>query len=95
MAFLENLQAPIREVAIRFLGLTAWQLDQRSQDKLDAICNGQDSKSLVQCLASQTILILDTFRNHLPARSSLWMLFHRMTAMYTRESPVIQAAQLP
>ncbi|CAM4438378.1 unnamed protein product [Lepidochelys olivacea] len=75
--------------------LTAWQLDQRSQDKLDAICNGQDSKSSVRCLASQTILILDTFKNYLPARSSLWTLFHRMTVMCTRESPVIGAAQLP
>ncbi|CAM5172941.1 unnamed protein product [Eretmochelys imbricata] len=38
MAFVENLQAPIREAAIRFLGLTARQLDQQSQEKLDAIC---------------------------------------------------------
>ncbi|CAM5130584.1 unnamed protein product, partial [Natator depressus] len=39
MAFVENPQAPIREAAIRFLGLTARQLDQQSQEKLEAICN--------------------------------------------------------
>ncbi|XP_043390800.1 maestro heat-like repeat-containing protein family member 7 [Chelonia mydas] len=41
MAFLKNPQAPIREAAIRFLGLTARQLDQKSQEKLEAIFNGE------------------------------------------------------
>ncbi|XP_065450141.1 maestro heat-like repeat-containing protein family member 7 [Chrysemys picta bellii] len=77
MAFLENPQTPLRQAAIRFIGLAARQLDQRSQDKLDAICNDlkglqQDSNSSVQSLASQTIFILEAFKNHPPAHSSLW-----------------------
>ncbi|XP_074978767.1 maestro heat-like repeat-containing protein family member 7 [Caretta caretta] len=100
MAFLENPQAPIREAAIRFLGLTARQLDQKSQEKLDAIFNvlkglQQDSKSSVRCLASQTMLILNACKKHRPARASLQTLLHRMRLMCTRESPVIEAAQLP
>ncbi|XP_074978769.1 maestro heat-like repeat-containing protein family member 7 [Caretta caretta] len=100
MAFLENPQAPIREAAIRFLGLTARQLDQKSQEKLDAIFNvlkglQQDSKSSVRCLASQTMLILNACKKHRPARASLRTLLHRMRLMCTRESPVIEAAQLP
>ncbi|CAM4701570.1 unnamed protein product [Caretta caretta] len=100
MAFLENPQAPIREAAIRFLGLTARQLDQKSLEKLDAIFNvlkglQQDSKSSVRCLASQTMLILNACKKHRPARASLRTLLHRMRLMCTRESPVIEAAQLP
>ncbi|XP_074978773.1 maestro heat-like repeat-containing protein family member 7 [Caretta caretta] len=100
MAFLENPQAPIREAAIRFLGLTARQLDQKSLEKLDAIFNvlkglQQDSKSSVRCLASQTMLILNACKKHRPARASLQTLLHRMRLMCTRESPVIEAAQLP
>ncbi|CAM4619534.1 unnamed protein product [Lepidochelys kempii] len=100
MAFVENPQAPIREAAIRFLGLTARQLDQQSQEKLEATCNvlkglQQDSKSSVRCLASQTMLILNACKKHRPARASLRTLLHRMRLMCTRESPVIEAAQLP
>ncbi|XP_065435323.1 maestro heat-like repeat-containing protein family member 7 isoform X2 [Chrysemys picta bellii] len=100
MAFLENPQTPLRQAAIRFIGLAARQLDQRSQDKLDAICNDlkglqQDSNSSVQSLASQTIFILEAFKNHPPAHSSLWTCFHRIRTMCTKESPVIEAAQLP
>ncbi|CAM5134172.1 unnamed protein product [Natator depressus] len=99
MAFLKNPQAPIREVAIRFLGLTARQLDQKSQEKLDAIFNvlkglQEDSKSSVRCLALQTVLILNTCKKHRPARASLRTLLQRMRLMCTRESPVIEAAQL-
>ncbi|CAM4620526.1 unnamed protein product [Lepidochelys kempii] len=100
MAFVENPQAPIREAAIRFLGLTARQLDQQSQEKLEAICNvlkgfQQDSKSSVRCLALQTMLILKACKKHRPARASLWTLLHRMRLMHTRENPVIEVAQLP
>ncbi|CAM4688116.1 unnamed protein product [Lepidochelys olivacea] len=100
MAFLKNPQAPIREAAIRFLGLTARQLDQQSQEKLEAICNvlkglQQDTKSSVRCLALQTMLILNAFKKHRPARASLRTLLYRMRLMCTRESPVIEAAQLP
>ncbi|CAM5122572.1 unnamed protein product [Natator depressus] len=100
MAFLEDPQDPIREAAIRFLGLTARQLDQQSQEKLDAICNvlkglQQDSKSSVRCLALQTMLILNACKKHRPARTSLRTLLHRMRLMHTRENPVIEAAQLP
>ncbi|CAM4318232.1 unnamed protein product [Lepidochelys olivacea] len=100
MAFVENPQAPIREAAIRFLGLTARQLDQQSQEKLEAICNvlkglQQDSKSSVRCLALQTMLILNACKKHRPARASLRTLLHRMRLMHTRENPVIEAAQLP
>ncbi|CAM5122854.1 unnamed protein product [Natator depressus] len=100
MAFVENPQAPIREAAIRFLGLTARQLDQQSQEKLEAICNvlkglQQDSKSSVRCLALQTMLILNACKKHRPARTSLRTLLHRMRLMHTRENPVIEAAQLP
>ncbi|CAM5130284.1 unnamed protein product [Natator depressus] len=100
MAFLEDPQDPIREAAIRFLGLTARQLDQQSQEKLDAICNvlkglQQDSKSSVRCLALQTVLILNACKKHRPARTSLRTLLHRMRLMHTRENPVIEAAQLP
>ncbi|CAM5134208.1 unnamed protein product [Natator depressus] len=99
MAFLKNPQAPIREVAIRFLGLTARQLDQKSQEKLDAIFNvlkglQEDSKSSVRCLALQTVLILNACKKHRPARASLRTLLQRMRLMCTRESPVIEAAQL-
>ncbi|CAM4620005.1 unnamed protein product [Lepidochelys kempii] len=99
MAFVENPQAPIREAAIRFLGLTARQLDQQSQEKLEAICNvlkgfQQDSKSSVRCLALQTMLILKACKKHRPARTSLRTLLHRMRLMHTRENPVIEAAQL-
>ncbi|XP_074978781.1 maestro heat-like repeat-containing protein family member 2A [Caretta caretta] len=99
MAFVENPQAPIREAAIRFLGLTARQLDQQSQEKLEAICNvlkglQQDSKSSVRCLALQTTLILNACKKHRPARASLRTLLHRMRLMHTRENPVIEAAQL-
>ncbi|XP_044869418.1 maestro heat-like repeat-containing protein family member 7 isoform X2 [Mauremys mutica] len=77
MAFLQHPQTPVREAAIRFLGLTARQLDQGSQDKLDAICDNlkglqQDSMSSVQCLASQTIFILEAFKNQPPACCGLW-----------------------
>ncbi|CAM4318177.1 unnamed protein product [Lepidochelys olivacea] len=100
MAFLKNPQAPIREEAIRFLGLTARQLDQQSQEKLEAICNvlkglQQDTKSSIRCLALQTMLILNAFKKHRPARASLRTLLYRMRLMCTRESPVIEAAQLP
>ncbi|CAM2095293.1 unnamed protein product [Caretta caretta] len=100
MAFVENPQAPIREAAIRFLGLTARQLDQQSQEKLDAICKvlkgfQQDSKSSVRCLALQTMLILKACKKHRPARASLRTLLHRMRLMHTRENPVIEVAQLP
>ncbi|CAM5130576.1 unnamed protein product [Natator depressus] len=100
MAFLEDPQDPIREAAIRFLGLTARQLDQQSQEKLEAICNvlkglQQDSKSSVRCLALQTMLILNACKKHRPARTSLRTLLHRMRLMHTRENPVIEAAQLP
>ncbi|CAM5172965.1 unnamed protein product [Eretmochelys imbricata] len=99
MAFVENPQAPIREAAIRFLGLTARQLDQQSQEKLEAICNvlkglQQDSKSSVRCLALQTILILKACKKHRRARASLRTLLHRTRLMYTRENAVIEAAQL-
>ncbi|CAM5134204.1 unnamed protein product, partial [Natator depressus] len=99
MAFLKNPQAPIREAAIRFLGLTARQLDQKSQEKLDAIFNvlkglQEDSKSSVRCLALQTTLILNACKKHRPARASLRTLLQRMRLMCTRESPVIEAAQL-
>ncbi|CAM5134236.1 unnamed protein product [Natator depressus] len=99
MAFLKNPQAPIREAAIRFLGLTARQLDQKSQKKLDAIFNvlkglQEDSKSSVRCLALQTTLILNACKKHRPARASLRTLLQRMRLMCTRESPVIEAAQL-
>ncbi|CAM4619997.1 unnamed protein product [Lepidochelys kempii] len=99
MAFVENPQAPIREAAIRFLGLTARQLDQQSQEKLEAICNvlkgfQQDSKSSVRCLALQTMLILNACKKHRPARASLRTLLHRMRLMHTRENPVIEVAQL-
>ncbi|CAM5134272.1 unnamed protein product [Natator depressus] len=99
MAFLKNPQAPIRETAIRFLGLTARQLDQKSQEKLDAIFNvlkglQEDSKSSVRCLALQTTLILNACKKHRPARASLRTLLQRMRLMCTRESPVIEAAQL-
>ncbi|XP_039373586.1 maestro heat-like repeat-containing protein family member 7 isoform X1 [Mauremys reevesii] len=100
MAFLQNPQTPVREAAIRFLGLTARQLDQGSQDKLDAICDNlkglqQDSKSSVRCLASQTIFILEAFKNQPPACCSLWTLVHRIRTMCTAESQLIEAAQLP
>ncbi|CAM4688026.1 unnamed protein product [Lepidochelys olivacea] len=100
MAFVENPQAPIREAAIRFLGLTARQLDQQSQEKLEAICNvlkglQQDSKSSVRCLALQTTLILNACKKHRPARASIQTLLHRTRLMRTRENPVIEAAQLP
>ncbi|XP_044871822.1 maestro heat-like repeat-containing protein family member 7 [Mauremys mutica] len=100
MAFLQNPQTPVREAAIRFLGLTSRQLDQGSQDKLDAICDNlkglqQDSMSSVRCLASQTIFILEAFKNQPPACCSLWTLVHRITRMCTAESPLIEAAQLP
>ncbi|CAM4671203.1 unnamed protein product [Lepidochelys olivacea] len=100
MAFLKNPQAPIREAAIRFLGLTARQLDQQSQEKLEAICNvlkgfQQDSKSSVRCLALQTMLILKACKKHRPARTSLRTLLHRMRLMHTRENPVTEVAQLP
>ncbi|CAM5122539.1 unnamed protein product [Natator depressus] len=100
MAFLEDPQDPIREAAIRFLGLTARQLDQQSQEKLEAICNvlkglQQDSKSSVRCLALQTMLILNACKKHRPAHTSLRTLLHRMRLMHTRENPVIEAAQLP
>ncbi|CAM4616346.1 unnamed protein product [Lepidochelys kempii] len=100
MAFVENPQAPIREAAIRFLGLTARQLDQQSQEKLEAICNvlkgfQQDSKSSVRCLALQTMLILKACKKHRPARTSLRTLLHKTRLMHTRENPVIEAAQLP
>ncbi|CAM4688241.1 unnamed protein product [Lepidochelys olivacea] len=100
MAFVENPQAPIREAAIRFLGLTARQLDQQSQEKLEAICNvlkgfQQDSKSSVRCLALQTMLILKACKKHRPARASLRTLLHSMRLMHTRENPVIEVAQLP
>ncbi|CAM4688223.1 unnamed protein product [Lepidochelys olivacea] len=99
MAFVENPQAPIREAAIRFLGLTARQLDQQSQEKLEAICNvlkglQQDSKSSVRCLALQTTIILNACKKHRPARASLRTLLHRTRLMRTRENPVIEAAQL-
>ncbi|CAM5134128.1 unnamed protein product [Natator depressus] len=99
MAFLKNPQAPIREAAIRFLGLTARQLDQKSQEKLDSIFNvlkglQEDSKSSVRCLALQTVLILNACKKHRPARASLRTLLQRMRLMCTRESPVIEAAQL-
>ncbi|XP_043390806.1 maestro heat-like repeat-containing protein family member 7 [Chelonia mydas] len=99
MAFLKNPQAPIREAAIRFLGLTARQLDQKSQEKLEAIFNvlkglQEDSKSSVRCLALQTMLILTACKKHRPARASLRTLLQRMRLMCTRESPVIEAAQL-
>ncbi|XP_043390801.1 maestro heat-like repeat-containing protein family member 7 [Chelonia mydas] len=99
MAFLKNPQAPIREAAIRFLGLTARQLDQQSQEKLEAIFNvlkglQEDSKSSVRCLALQTMLILTACKKHRPARASLRTLLQRMRLMCTRESPVIEAAQL-
>ncbi|CAM5129944.1 unnamed protein product [Natator depressus] len=99
MAFLKNPQAPIREAAIRFLGLTARQLDQKSQEKLEAIFNvlkglQEDSKSSVRCLALQTVLILNACKKHRPARASLRTLLQRMRLMCTRESPVIEAAQL-
>ncbi|CAM4671469.1 unnamed protein product [Lepidochelys olivacea] len=99
MAFVENPQAPIREAAIRFLGLTARQLDQQSQEKLEAICNvlkglQQDSKSSVRCLALQTTLILKACKKHRPVRASLQTLLRRMRVMHTRENPVIEAAQL-
>ncbi|XP_039373521.1 uncharacterized protein LOC120392931 isoform X2 [Mauremys reevesii] len=100
MAFLQNPQTPVREAAIRFLGLTARKLDQGSQDKLDAICDNlkglqQDSKSSVRCLASQTIFILEAFKNQPPACCSLWTLVHRIRTMCTAESQLIEAAQLP
>ncbi|CAM4620679.1 unnamed protein product [Lepidochelys kempii] len=81
-------------------GLTARQLDQQSQEKLEAICNvlkglQQDSKSSVRCLALQTTLILNACKKHRPARASLRTLLHRMRLMHTRENPVIEAAQLP
>ncbi|CAM5130223.1 unnamed protein product [Natator depressus] len=100
MAFLEDPQDPIREAAIRFLGLTARQLDHQSQEKLEAICNvlkglQQDSKSSVRCLALQTMLILNACKKHRPARTSLRTLLHRMRLMHTRENSVIEAAQLP
>ncbi|CAM4671238.1 unnamed protein product [Lepidochelys olivacea] len=100
MAFVENPQAPIREAAIRFLGLTARQLDQQSQEKLEAICNvlkgfQQDSKSSVRCLALQTMLILKACKKHRPARTSLRTLLHKMRLMHTRENPVTEVAQLP
>ncbi|CAM5172903.1 unnamed protein product [Eretmochelys imbricata] len=100
MAFVENPQAPIREAAIRFLGLTARQLDQQSQEKLDAICKvlkgfQQDSKSSVRCLALQTMLILKACKKHRPARTSLRTLLHRMRLTHTRENPVVEVAQLP
>ncbi|CAM4671526.1 unnamed protein product [Lepidochelys olivacea] len=100
MAFVENPQAPIREAAMRFLGLTARQLDQQSQEKLEAICNvlkgfHQDSKSSVRCLALQTMLILKACKKHRPARASLRTLLHSMRLMHTRENPVIEVAQLP
>ncbi|CAM4702035.1 unnamed protein product [Caretta caretta] len=99
MAFVENPQAPIREAAIRFLGLTARQLDQQSQEKLEAICNvlkgfQQDSKSSVRCLALQTMLILKACKKHRPGRASLQTLLHRMRLMHTRENPDIEVAQL-
>ncbi|XP_074978779.1 maestro heat-like repeat-containing protein family member 2A [Caretta caretta] len=100
MAFVENPQAPIREAAIRFLGLTARQLDQQSQENLDAICKvlkgfQQDSKSSVSCLALQTMLILKACKKHRPARASLRTLLHRMRLTHTRENPDIEVAQLP
>ncbi|XP_039392313.1 uncharacterized protein LOC120404241 isoform X2 [Mauremys reevesii] len=100
MAFLQNPQTPVREAAIRFLGLTARKLDQGSQDKLDAICDNlkglqQDSKSSVRCLASQTIFILEAFKNQPPACCSLWTLVHRIRTTCTAESQLIEAAQLP
>ncbi|XP_039375084.1 maestro heat-like repeat-containing protein family member 7 isoform X4 [Mauremys reevesii] len=100
MAFLQNPQTPVREAAIRFLGLTARQLDQGSQNKLNAICKNlkglqQDSKSSVRCLASQTIFILEAFKNQPPACCGLWTLVHRITTMCTEDSPLIEAAQLP
>ncbi|XP_074978777.1 maestro heat-like repeat-containing protein family member 2A [Caretta caretta] len=99
MAFVENPQAPIREADIRSLGLTARQLDQQSQEKLDAICKvlkgfQQDSKSSVRCLALQTMLILKACKKHRPARASLRTLLHRIRLMHTRENPVIEVAQL-
>ncbi|XP_039375076.1 maestro heat-like repeat-containing protein family member 7 [Mauremys reevesii] len=100
MAFLQNPQTPVREAAIRFLGLTARQLDQGSQNKLNAICKNlkglqQDSKSSVRCLASQTIFILEAFKNQPPVCCGLWTLVHRITTMCTEDSPLIEAAQLP
>ncbi|CAM5173434.1 unnamed protein product [Eretmochelys imbricata] len=100
MAFVENPQAPIREAAIRFLGLTARQLDQQRQEKLEAICNvlkglQHDSKSSVRCLALQTMIILNACKKHRPARTSLRTLLHRTRLMRTRENPVVEVAQLP
>ncbi|XP_067387535.1 maestro heat-like repeat-containing protein family member 7 [Emydura macquarii macquarii] len=89
LAFLESPQATVREAAIRFLGLTARQLDSRNHDKLDAICNVlkglvQDSKSSVRCLATQTILILDAFRNQAPSRCNLRTVAQRLGMICTR-----------
>ncbi|XP_074833345.1 maestro heat-like repeat-containing protein family member 7 [Carettochelys insculpta] len=89
LPFLENPQAPVREAAVRFLGLTARQLDPRSRDKLDAVCNvlkglAQDSRSSVRCLATQTILILDTYKNQPAAGCSLRTFAHRIRTMCAR-----------
>ncbi|XP_075766290.1 maestro heat-like repeat-containing protein family member 7 isoform X3 [Pelodiscus sinensis] len=86
LPFLEHPQAPVREAAIRFLGLSARQLHHRSRDKLDAICKvlkglGQDSNSRVRCLAAQTCLILEAVKDQPPSGCSLRTFARRVRTM--------------
>ncbi|XP_030330838.1 maestro heat-like repeat family member 5 [Strigops habroptila] len=61
--YLEDAQAPLREAAIRFIGLAARPLRGRNELKLEQICRAletlpEESDPVICSLAIQTVLIL-------------------------------------
>ncbi|KAM6228832.1 maestro heat-like repeat-containing protein family member 7 [Spheniscus humboldti] len=63
LPYLKDTQATLRVAAIRFIGLAAWHLRNRSSEKLRDICDallplGKDTEPSVRSLALQTVFIL-------------------------------------
>ncbi|XP_059570902.1 maestro heat-like repeat-containing protein family member 7 [Alligator mississippiensis] len=80
LVYIESPQDPIREAAVRFIGLAARQIEDQNEEKLHKLCSILndlllDQKPSVSTLASQTLLILKVTWNQPAAGCTLGALF--------------------
>ncbi|KAM6188800.1 uncharacterized protein WM294_015149 [Sarcoramphus papa] len=76
LPYLEDAQAPLREAAVRFIGLAVRPLRDQSEEKLAEVCHAlrtleKDSEPSIYSLAYQTILILGSPKVQQTSRRSL------------------------
>ncbi|XP_029876474.1 uncharacterized protein LOC115343976 [Aquila chrysaetos chrysaetos] len=79
LPYLKDAQVTLREAAVRFIGLAARHLRDKSEEKLSEICNAlqlleKDAELSVSSLAAETMLTLRSPTEQPPSGWTLWAL---------------------